>query len=135
MPHAFPAVLPVCCGLPTADRVPGVMRFARTGAADCSHHVLSSFPRLADMGDILWPAEARRNWTDYDTIPQPSCAWLTPEQELETATECCLWHHPECTAANGTNVCREAEHCVQSEWGASGAGLRHCVNCCTDVFG
>ena len=87
------------------------------------------------MGEALWPVEARRTWTAMDTVPQPSCTWITADQELETAAECCLWHYPGCTAANGTNACRMAEHCVQSEWGASGAGLRHCVNCCTDVFG
>ncbi len=86
------------------------------------------------MGASLWPPEARRNWSALDTVPA-FCDWLTPAQELETATECCYWHHPDCVGAGGRNACREAEHCAGSEWGASGAGLRRCAACCTDVFG
>ena len=87
----------------------------------------------ADMGASLWPPEARRNWSALETVPA-FCNWLTPAQELETAAECCYWHHPAC-AVGGRNVCREAEHCAGSEWGVSGAGLRRCAACCTEVFG
>ena len=68
------------------------------------------------IGTIFWAGRA-----DHNSVV-PNCLYNTPEEELEVARRCCLWHYPGCVI-DGQNVCKAEPHCSESTGAFPG---QHC---------